>query len=219
MGVTHRAEFGGHNAVDLTGQRFGRLVATHREDGVVPVRWCCTCDCGETTTVVTANLIGGSKTKSCGCLARDTTVARSRTHGMSRTPTYNAWRGILARCYSPGFIGWARYGGRGIAVCDRWRENFAAFLADMGPRPSPRHSIDRIDVNGNYEPGNCRWATMTTQQRNRGNNRMITINGETLCVAEWADRHGIEHGTLLARLRKMPPEQAVTLPLQRARTR
>jgi hypothetical protein len=104
------------------------------------------------------------------------------------------------RCTYPSNPKWASYGGRGIKVCDRWQDSFPAFLEDMGPRPSPKHSIDRIDFDGNYEPTNCRWTTSTTQTRNKGTTRTLTYEGETLCLADWAERFGVGRGTVHYRL-------------------
>lgn len=115
-------------------------------------------------------------------------------------------------------MGWRHYGGRGITVCDRWRGSFENFIADMGARPAGL-TLDRINVDGNYEPSNCRWATQTTQQRNRRNNRKLAIGEEVLCSSEWAERVGLRPRTLGARLRKMAPAQAVSMPLQHPSTR
>ena len=118
------------------------------------------------------------------------------THGCTGTPTYRAWQDMIQRCYNPRRTRYPMYGGRGITVCQRWRESFEAFLKDMGTSPSPRHSIDRIDNNGNYEPGNLRWATAKEQSRNQRRNRVLTYQGETLCIAEWAERLGVAYATL-----------------------
>jgi hypothetical protein len=116
---------------------------------------------------------------------------------------------MLARCLTPSDKYYPRYGGRGITVCPEWRE-FLNFYHDMGPRPSKGHSIDRIDNNGPYEPGNCRWATWTEQERNRRNNRLLTINGETLPVSAWAEKTGVPAGKIYLRLRYgIPPEKAI----------
>jgi hypothetical protein len=125
-----------------------------------------------------------------------------------KTPEYRAWSAMKLRCANPNNEQYHNYGGRGITVCDRWRQSFAAFLVDMGPRPSPRHSIDRIDNNGNYEPGNCRWATSREQNRNRRNNIVLTHDGRTMCLADWARELGVPRGTLLARYRDgQPPDR------------
>jgi hypothetical protein len=133
-------------------------------------------------------------------------------HGRSRTPIHRVWSTMVERCTSPKSKKWPLYGGRGIRVCERWL-TFENFLADMGERPSAGHTLDRIDTDGHYEPGNVRWATQTEQQRNRRNNRLITFRGETLCLAAWAERVGLSIGTLGFRVRSgWPVERAITEP-------
>jgi hypothetical protein len=118
------------------------------------------------------------------------------------------------RCTNPRHKSWSYYGGRRISVCDQWRNDYTAFLAHVGRRPSPKHSLDRIDNDGNYEPGNVRWATKKEQQRNRRFNRYITLNGETLLLLDWAERIGIPHDALRDRLnRNWPIERALTEPV------
>jgi hypothetical protein len=152
---------------DLLGQRFGRLVvvkqATSSPKGA---RWLCRCRCGNTREIAASNL---KRQRSCGCLAREKSSKRNATHHMSRSPTYRSWCGMIQRCENPRAEGYELYGGAGIRVCKRWRESFEAFLADMGERPTGK-SIDRFPKrNGNYEPGNCRWATPSEQAQNRSN--------------------------------------------------
>lgn len=133
--------------------------------------------------------------------------------GPNRT-TYKVWEGILARCTNPKASGFDRYGGRGITVCDRWRSSFEAFLADMGARPSRAHQIDREKNDGPYAPENCRWATSAEQARNRSSNVLLTIDGETMCLLDWAIRIGMPRNTLRNRLlRGWSPERAVRTPM------
>ena len=157
----------------MIGERFGRLVVEHRV-GVDPHRtilWSCRCDCGGAVTVRTDALTTGN-TKSCGCLRRDRAREMRTTHGGAvksrrRESLYHIWAGMIARCTNPRHVGYRRYGGAGITVCEKWRKDFAAFTVDVGPRPSFSYSIDRINPFGDYEPGNVRWATHHEQANNR----------------------------------------------------
>lgn len=147
----------------IAGQRFGRLVAiepTDRKQGR-KVIWSCRCDCGNTKDVPIDALNAG-RVQSCGCLRKELNTK----HGMKGTPTYKAWKSMLQRCRNPNDPHFPGYGGRGITVCERW-QSFENFLVDMGERPGDDLSLDRIDNDGHYEPGNCRWATRTEQNRNR----------------------------------------------------
>lgn len=153
-------------ARNLIGDRFGRLIV------VAPARpryWRCVCDCGAKVTVRSTALTTGNS-KSCGCLRAEKmaeTGKSYRTHGLSRTSEYRSWKALIHRCYTVKNNRYQYYGALGVTVCERWRHSFETFLADMGTRPTPTHSIDRVDPSGNYEPANCRWATPTQQRRNR----------------------------------------------------
>jgi hypothetical protein len=133
-------------------------------------RFLCKCECGNKKIVMLSNLKNGS-TKSCGCISKLLTSQRSKTHGDSKSPEYKTWKNMKRRCDNPKGNRWMHYGGRGIKVCDRWLHSYENFLNDMGRKPSPQHSIDRIDVNGNYEPSNCRWSTAKEQANNTKRNK------------------------------------------------
>lgn len=133
-----------------------------------------------------------------------------------KTPEYRTWCHMKRRCYNPKDPRFQHYGGRGIRVCDRWRVSFARFLLDMGPRPTTRHSLDRIDNDRDYGPGNCRWSTQRTQQRNRSNNHRLCVAGFELTLAEWGERGGISPSLIKDRLaRGWAAEEAVALPVKR----
>lgn len=163
----------------------------------------------------TAKLRKGSA-RSCGCLGRDVRRAQLTTHGQSTTKEYRAWHGMKGRCNNPNDKAYADYGGRGIRVCDRWNNSFEAFLADMGAAPSANHSLDRINNDAGYEPGNVRWATVTTQLRNQRRTHYLTYNGETLSLAAWAERVGLPRAALSSRIHAgWATDRALTQPLRR----
>jgi hypothetical protein len=196
--------------LDLSGQRFGRLIAIDWTSGVSDGCrvYRCRCDCGQETRVRSVHLTS-RRIKSCGCLFRDT--PNHTTHGRSKTAEYRCWAHILSRCLNPNVKEYARYGGRGITVCDQWLTDFPAFLADMGPRPSSAHSIDRIDNDGNYEPGNCRWAMRTVQSRNRSTNTQVMFRGRLLTIAEAAEASGLSPLLISLRKRRGWPEDELFL--------
>lgn len=176
-------------------------------------RFLCGCECGKKVVVKFASLRAGA-TKSCGCLNLEIVIKHGQARGTERGLTYRSWMSMRARCLCLVAPDYDRYGGRGIKICAQW-DDFKTFRADMGERPSIRHSIDRIDPNGDYTPENCRWATMKQQGRNRRNNRMLTYNGKTLCLSEWAERTGISLAALRCRLDicGYTTEEALTLPI------
>lgn len=191
---------------ERAGQRYGRLVAIdpirRRTGARSRVFWNCLCDCGNRTVVETSAL-GDGRVRSCGCLASEMTSARSLTHGATvggKRREYRAWVHAKGRCHNPTDGKYRIYGARGIVVCEKWRDDFAAFLADMGPCP-PGLTLDRIDVNGNYEPGNCRWATPKEQANNMRSNVIVEHGGERLTLKQYAERTGQDYKALHARLR------------------
>jgi len=185
------------NCIDLTGQKFGRLVVIERsENGECGnVRWVCCCDCGE-ISVVGAGALRTGATKSCGCLNRELTKRRFWEHGEAvkgeKTREYRIWTHIKGRCLNPRNDRFKNYGGRGITVCDRWLK-YENFLEDMGRCPKGL-SIERIDNNGNYEPGNCKWATMHEQSRNMRTNVWMEYKGKRMILEDWLKKLGISWG-------------------------
>lgn len=202
--------------MSLLGARFTNYEVI--EDGLRGKRGChyvrAKCECGEVRVVRAAHLLTGAS-KSCGCRRAPISRARATTHGMNGTPEYKTWTAIIDRCSNAKAHGFENYGGRGIVICPRWRASFEAFFADMGPRPAGT-SIDRIDVNGNYEPGNCRWATQREQQNNRRDSRFIEARGERLTVADWARRLGISVDVIRARAGRLgwDAERALFTPVR-----
>lgn len=192
---------------DLAGRQFGRLTALEqapRPPGQRGALWRCRCDCGAVVVRAASELKRGN-TRSCGCLRREMIGDRQRRHGQLNTPEYHAWKNAKARCHTPSSQAYADYGARGIRMCDRWRDSFETFLRDVGLRPSPLHSLDRIDNEGHYEPGNVRWATLSQQNTNRRNGRRLTHDGRTMNVLDWARFLGISPQTITRRLKRQLP--------------
>lgn len=208
------------------GARFGRLVIVE----IVNARYAlCLCDCGTAKRVHRSSLTRGkNNARSCGCILREryerlrtelprlcvaARAARGVPRGVSKAAEYGIWAGMRARCLNPKNTAYARYGGRGIAICERW-EVFSNFLADVGPRPSKNHSIDRVDNSKGYYPDNVRWATAKEQMRNRRVNHVIEHGGLILTLAGWAERTGLKATTIIGRLGcGWPPGEAVSTPL------
>jgi hypothetical protein len=187
---------------DITGQRFGRLVALSQVTSGSRAKWRCICDCGATKDIVKPNLKNGT-TKSCGCLNRELAKIRNSTHGHTRgyvsTKIYMIWSNMKRRCLDPSNNRYDRYGGRGIKVCERWLHSFENFLEDMG-EPLPGHSLDRTDNDGDYSPENCRWVCRSDQMKNRRNAVLITHNGKTQNLVDWAKETGLKEDTISARI-------------------
>jgi len=199
-----------HNAIDLIGQTFGKLtvVAQAESTKAGSRRWLCQCTCGGTATTTTTHLRSGHTT-SCRCAA----VLANTTHGRYRTPEYNIWAQMKHRCHNEDGDSYGRYGGRGIYVCEAWRESFATFLKDMGPRPSPEHTVERIDNDGPYSPENCKWGTWDEQYRNRRQTVWIDFQGERKCQKDWCRQFGLDEATFTARLKRgWTLERALTQP-------
>lgn len=200
--------------IDLSGQQFHYLTAIKpvgsSSSGVV---WECECKCGSVLNVPSKSLRTGN-TKSCGCFKREVTVARNETnatHGMTGTPEWITWDSMIQRCTNDKHKSYSVYGGAGIKVCKKWLNSFEAFYKDMGPRPAGK-TLDRIDNNKGYKPGNCRWATAKEQANNRHNNVKLTANGVTDTVANWARKTGIGPKTIAYRIKNgWSVEQALTV--------
>lgn len=209
---------------DHTGKKFGRLTVlcfigrkTH-PSGLRNILWGCRCDCGNLTQVY-ANGIGSKHTQSCGCLHRERATAASTTHGATRKGTeqqeYSIWLDMRRRCHNPKNKSYRYYGARGISVCPEWRKSFESFIGDIGSRPSPEHTLEREDNNKGYSPENCRWATRVEQAQNRRSNRVLTLNGESHYLSEWARLKGLTVQTLHNRLRRgWSTEKALTEPVK-----
>lgn len=192
----------------MEGHRFGRLtVISEAPASKGGRRWNCRCECGGEITARSGDLRRG-KYVSCGC-AKKERVATYRgqqiTHGATiggkESPEFTVWMKMRDRCGNPNSPAYRYYGGRGITICERW-QSFAAFLEDVGARPSAAHTLDRLENDRGYDPGNVRWATHTEQQRNRRDNVRLTLNGETKCLVEWAEEAGLKVVTVQTRLRR-----------------
>jgi hypothetical protein len=176
--------------------------------------WNVSCECGNTKTLLGSNIQHGF-VKSCGCLVRDHLWEPFYKHRMTNSPEHRSWSSMIQRCLNKGSKMYRYYGGRGIKVCKRWlgENGFVNFFADMGIRPSQKHSIDRIDNNGHYEPTNCRWVTAKQQNRNKRTNINLTFNGITLPMSEWAEKLGVTRQSIHWRLTHgWPIEKALSLP-------
>lgn len=199
--------------IDELNERYGRLtvVALAERRSAGQAVWVCKCDCGGTTEATGANLRNG-RTQSCGCLQKERASASSLRHGEARdgamTGVYRVWIEMWQRCTNPKSQRWHSHGARGIRVCDRWKD-YETFRDDMGPRP-PRHSIERRDNDGNYDPSNCYWASAKEQARNKRTTIRVTLNGVTKPLTQWCEELGIKATTVRYRLRKgLSPEESL----------
>lgn len=182
----------------------------------------CRCDCGNEVVTHTFSLTGG-RTKSCGCYRSEiqSETARkvgllNKRHGQTGTPEYRAWMAAISRCESRGHKAYSRYGGRGIVMCPEWRESFEAFYSDMGARPSPRHTLERVDNSSGYNPQNCEWRQWESQNRNRRNTVMVEWRGRIVSLAKLAARAKVDYGNLHRRARQLgwDAEEALRCPLR-----
>lgn len=203
---------------DLTGRKFGRLkVIEFSHSKNRRSYWLCLCSCGNKKAIRSDQLTGG-RTKSCGCLNIDKLkLGRNHSHGYSKTKLYAVYYAMRARCYSKTNKDFNRYGGRGIKICEEWlgKEGFLTFRSwALQNGYKEGLSIDRIDVDGDYEPNNCRWVDFKTQSRNKSNNRKIKINGIEKCLIEWCESFGISRSTVKDRMRNGWTElDAITTPV------
>lgn len=191
------------HAHDLTGKRFGRL-AVIRENGrskLGRVLWLCKCDCGNEITLSSNRLLQKEGTKSCGCLRRETSAKKATKHGLSKSPLYQKWLSMMARCTNENGDFYYRYGGRGIKVCDRWKD-FKSFYDDMIGTYEIGLSLDRKDNEGNYEPSNCKWSTNQEQTNNYSRNVLVTINGETDTVKNMCRKYNVPYDRTAHRINK-----------------
>lgn len=189
--------------LDLTNKKFGKLTALERISSKNnKVVWKCLCDCGKITYVLTTNLTCG-RTKSCGCLKDEKLIQRSTKHNQRHTKLYEIWKSMKQRCFNPNNSSFHRYGGRGIIVCDDWKNNFSSFYDwSMTNGYSQNLSLDRIDNNSNYCPENCRWTDKLTQANNTRTNRYFVYKNQTKTIAEWSRFFNISYKNLYIKLQK-----------------
>lgn len=190
---------------NLIGQSFGRLTVIQRypeNDKHGNSRWDCVCSCtGKIVVVRRMSLVSGDTT-SCGCIQSELLKSAKTTHGLSDSPEYAIWKAMKNRCYYLKDTHYANYGGRGIEVCDEWKESFETFYRDMGPRPSPQHTVERKNNDKNYGPQNCMWATRKEQANNRRTNSHYSLRGVTKTLAQWRDELGFNYTLACNRLHR-----------------
>lgn len=201
--------------IDLTGQSFGKLTALKLATHNGRSAWICRCQCGAEKPVAQSSLRSGASL-SCGCGAIRWGNQSARKHGLWRHPLRGTWRSMKERCYNPKAFNYPRYGGRGITVCDHWRDSFELFVKDNQASALPGLTLDRIDPNGDYTPENCRWISKKGQARNTRSTKYYLLNGVNRSIHEWADLAGIKPCHITYRLNKgWPLEPALTLPVER----
>jgi hypothetical protein len=207
---------------DMANKRFGllKVVSRYGKDNRNNATWQCVCDCGGKSIVSTSDLNKG-RTNSCGCLRRERMKNLNKSHGQSYSKTYQSWVKAKDRCFNPKHVAFHKYGGAGITVCDRWKNSFENFYADMGDPPTEKHSLDRIENSKGYDPENCRWATKKQQSENSSWPRLITFHGETKNLSEWARSLGMNINSVRTRIESLgwPLDRALTeLPRKTKRT-
>lgn len=205
------------DSTDILGNRYGQLVVvSEAEKRGGMYHYLCKCDCGNEKVIQRYSLTQG-KTISCGCFHKKMVGSRYKSHGMSGSSTYEVWCGMKKRCYRKSSISYSNYGGRGIYICDRWRNSFQNFLDDMGEKPDGK-SIERIDNDGPYSPENCIWADRKTQSRNRRANRVIRFKGQEMCLSDWARTLGMPMSALSRRINHLgwDTEKALTTPIKKS---
>lgn len=206
---------------EMIGKRFGRLVVVRRVEnhyypsGRHDACYECCCDCGNTVNVLGIHLRSGH-TVSCGCFRVDTSRQTMTVHGKTNTRLYTIWKNVHARCTNQNHNDYPNYGGRGITVCDEWKHNFQAFEEwAINHGYADDLSLDRIDVNGNYEPCNCRWVSQKDQCNNTRSNIYVTINEQTMTLKQWTEALGLNYGTIVSRVsRGWDPITALTTPVR-----
>jgi hypothetical protein len=201
--------------IDLDGQKFGRLqVLSFSHIGKDKrTYWDCVCDCGKTKIANGKSLRNGN-VRSCGCFNTESIIKRQTTHGKTKIKEYNIWEKMKNRCYCEKDKRYKNYGGRGIKVCDEWKNSFENFINDMGLRPDINHSLDRIDNNKGYCKENCRWATRLEQANNKSNSRLLTYNGLSLTTRQWSEKLNVNFKTLNSRIaKKWTIERALNTPI------
>lgn len=184
--------------IDITNMKFGRWTVVERAEGrenTTKAMWRCACECGN-EKIISSEILRRGGSKSCGCYNIEVVRERSITHGMSNHDVIHIWHGMLDRCFNPNLKHYKNYGGRGISVCERWKD-INKFIEDMGERPGPEYSIERVDTNGNYDPSNCKWATRDEQNRNRRLNKTNTSGHRGVSLVKhtgkWLSYINIKH--------------------------
>lgn len=210
--------------IDLVGQHFGRLTVIKRAEdyispkGIHKTMWVCECSCKDKNIIITSgNRLKRGETTSCGCYAKESSIAKNTKHGDTNTRLYNIWSEMKKRCYNENAPKYKNYGGRRITVCEEWLDDFVNFKKwAMENGYSDHLTIDRINNNGNYEPSNCRWATIEEQNNNRRSNKMITFSGETHNLKYWCETLSLPYSPIELRLaRGWSVEDAFTIPIRK----